>query len=210
MEDVDHLSTSAAAPEGTDILSQLVAKARDGDRDAFEKLMELFQARIFRMIYYRTGSRMDAEDMTQEIFLQAYRKLAGLREVDRFQSWLFSIAMNRLRDFRRKKMVLSLFGTLEGDDDAKLLEPPLHHDQTALDSLLREEFWNRVKQLTEQFSRWEREIFLLRFLDHLSIKEIAQVLRKSESAVKTHLYRAVKKFKEHQSLAELLERDRHG
>lgn len=191
-------------------MSQLVEKARSGDGRAFEKLIELFQARIFRMIYYRTGSRMDAEDLTQDIFLQAYSKLASLREVERFQSWLFSIAMNRLRDFRRKKMILSLFGSLENDSDGKTWEPRGHNEQTALDALLQEEFWSRVRRLTERFSRWEREVFLLRFLDYLSIKEIAQVLNKSESAVKTHLYRALKKFKAHESLAELLERNEHA
>ena len=59
----------------------------------------------------------------------------------------------------------------------------------------------------DKLSRWEREVFLLRFPDQLGIREIAQILRKSESAVKTHLYRAIEKFRESPELVQLLQRE---
>ncbi|MCP4681327.1 MAG: sigma-70 family RNA polymerase sigma factor [Desulfobacterales bacterium] len=69
---------------------------------------------------------------------------------------------------------------------------------------MREEFWKRIKILLDKLSRREQEVFLLRFTDQLSIKEISRVLKKNESTVKTHLYRAINKFKKESELLQLL------
>jgi RNA polymerase sigma factor (sigma-70 family) len=60
----------------------------------------------------------------------------------------------------------------------------------------RKEFWQQIRQITEVLSKTEREVFMLRFFDQLSIKEIGTTLKKNESTVKTHLYRALDKVKE--------------
>jgi RNA polymerase sigma-70 factor (ECF subfamily) len=64
-----------------------------------------------------------------------------------------------------------------------------------MEVLLRKEFWELLKRLVGALSRWEREVFLLRYLDHMPIKDIAAVLNKSDSTIKTHLYRALTKVK---------------
>jgi RNA polymerase sigma-70 factor (ECF subfamily) len=71
--------------------------------------------------------------------------------------------------------------------------------------LLQWEFWRLVRAFADRLSRWEREVFYLRFFDQLGIREIALVLGRSESAVKTHLYRAIKKFKGDSELVDFLE-----
>ena len=68
-----------------------------------------------------------------------------------------------------------------------------------MDAIVRKEFWQKVETMLTQLSKMEKEVFLLRFLDDLGIKEIADVLHKSESTVKTHLYRALGKFKNDQA-----------
>jgi RNA polymerase sigma-70 factor (ECF subfamily) len=72
---------------------------------------------------------------------------------------------------------------------------------------MREDFWKQVRLLLDKLSRLEREVFLLRFMDHLSIREISQIMEKSESTVKTHLYRALKKFKNDTALIQLLQEE---
>ena len=69
---------------------------------------------------------------------------------------------------------------------------------------MAEDFWKQIQSFLDKLSRMEREVFLLRFMDHLSIKEISQALAKSESTVKTHLYRSVNKFRAENSIHELL------
>lgn len=192
---------SGSAESTTD----LAEKARNGDKAAFERLVELFHEDIYRLVYYRTRSRMDAEDLTQEIFFLVYKNLSRLRDSEKFRPWLFRIAVNRVRDFNRKKRFLSLFGFSAEENERDCYDMEADSSPLALEELLRCEFWQRVKQLSDGLSPMEREVFLLRFVHHLGIKEIAGILEKSESAIKTHLYRALKKFKGDSALHELLE-----
>jgi RNA polymerase sigma-70 factor, ECF subfamily len=185
----------------------LVSKARDGSQVAFEQLMDRYQDGIFRMAYIRTRSWMDAEDLTQDVFLQAFRNIGSLKDNDRFRPWLMSIAVNRVRDFHRRRKVLSLFGfsSSQREDEEPPEETAASNDPGPLSRLLQGEFWRQIERFGDRLSQWEREVFFLRFFDHLGLREIALVLGKSESAVKTHLYRAIKKFRDDPELVDFLD-----
>ncbi len=189
---------------GSEQLSTLVEKAREGDRDAFEKLITLHQDEIFRLVFFRTRSRIDSEDLTQDIFLSAFKYLPQLKDSDRFRPWLYRIALNRVNDFHRKNRFLAYLGITESREEADVADTEPHHDPGALDTMIRKEFWVHVKRLSKRFSSMEKEVFFLRFVDDLNLREIAQTLHKSESAVKTHLYRAIRKFKEDTTLSDFL------
>lgn len=203
VQTTDNRAPDTSAADQSAILAE---RARNGDAIAFERLVNLYQEEVFRMVYYRIRSRMDAEDLTQDVFLQAYRGLGSLKETDRFRPWLFRIALNRVRDYLRHKKFLSFFGfaSLDGDPPEEG-ETDLVHSPGVLDDLMRREFWEKVNALSTLLSPVEREVFFLRFMDDLNLKEISQVLKKSESAVKTHLYRALKKYRDDATLAEMLE-----
>jgi RNA polymerase sigma-70 factor (ECF subfamily) len=196
---------SARKPGTGSQVTSLVKEARAGSRTAFEQLVGLFQADVFRMVFYRTRSAMDAEDLTQEIFMKAFKNLSGLKAVDRFRSWLFSIALNRVRDFNRKKRFRALFGAFDDCNEVAQSYAEIRDHPEALDNLMIQDFWKQIGLLLDKLSRMESEVFLLRFMDHLSIKEISRVLGKSESTVKTHLYRALQKFKREYSILQLLQ-----
>lgn len=195
----------ARAPGTGSQVTSLVKEAKAGSRTAFEQLVDLFQEDIFRMVFYRTRSAMDAEDLAQDIFMQAFKNLSGLKAVDRFRSWLYSIALNRVRDFNRKKRFRSLFYSFNDSHEVAQLNANTKDHHEALDNLMIQDFWKQIGLLLDKLSRMEREVFLLRFMDHLSIKEISRVLGKSESTVKTHLYRALQKFKREYSILQLLQ-----
>ena len=148
---------------------------------------------------------MDAEDLTQEIFLQAFKNLSGLKAAEKFRSWLFSIAINRVIDFHRKRVFRSLFGA--SSDNVEIQEPDqeTRDNPEALKNLMRQDFWRQIGEILNKLSRMEKEVFLLRFFDHLSIKEITHAMGKSESTIKTHLYRALKKFRKDPLAIALLE-----
>ena len=178
-----------------------VEQARTGDRTAFHRLVDRYQPEIFRMIYYRTRSQMDAEDLTQDVFLQAFKHLGRLKSPAVFRSWLYRIAVNKVRDYYRKKQFRSLFGFSSVDDEnfvetEEVAVPPQADSQMA-----RKAFWEQIQKAMQALSKMEREIFMLRFFDQLSIKEMTAALEKNESTVKTHLYRAMRKVKE--SLADM-------
>lgn len=182
----------------------LVKKATAGQSSAFNQLIDHYQDAIMRMVYYRVKTRMDAQDLTQEVFFKAYRNISRLKEPERFRSWLFSIAINRVRDYYRKNKFLKLFGALPEKEDVVSQNKALTYDSKAHENLLKQEFWQQVSKAMDILSAKEREVFLLRFFDQLSLKEISQSLKKSESTIKTHLYRALSKFRKERSLIILL------
>jgi RNA polymerase sigma-70 factor (ECF subfamily) len=197
---------NATGSQASDIrLTELVEQACKGNRLAFDRLIDRFQGDIYRMIYYRIRDRMDAEDLTQDVFIRAYRRISRLRETDRFRSWLFTIAVNRVNDYLRNKRVRSIFKSADEGPDfyPEAGSPP--EQPEALEQVLKEDFWRQVGRIAKKLSKMEREAFMLRFLDGLSISEIARVLNKSESTVKTHLYRALTKFKKEKTLRHFLQ-----
>jgi RNA polymerase sigma-70 factor, ECF subfamily len=190
-------------------LAELVAKAKEGNRSAFSQLIDHFHGDIFRMVFFRIRSQMDAEDVTQDIFLQAYKNIVQLKTVAYFKSWIYRIALNRIRDFYRKKRIRSLVGLFsdsekDGDDYGPDVE---HLDPDPLSSTIQKDFYRQLNDAMGKLSRMEKEVFSLRYLDELGIKEIAQTLSKSESTVKTHLYRALCKIKNAKTLTIGLNRE---
>jgi len=188
-------------------LAELVKQARDGNRLAFDQLIDRYQGDIHRMIYYRIRARMDAEDLTQDVFIRAYRSISRLREPQRFRGWLYTIAVNRVNDYLRKKRVRSIFKSSDENVDIQPDADQLREQPEALEQVLKEDFWRQVGRIAKKLSKMEREVFMLRFLDNLNINEIAQILKKSESTVKTHLYRALAKFKKEKGLRQFLQED---
>jgi len=173
-------------------IAELAKKARDGNRMSFQELVSMFQEDIHRLAYYRTFSQMDAEDITQEVFVQAYRKLKSLNDTRKFRAWLYSIAVNRCNDFLRKRKFLSLL-QLRSTEENVYMKENQGMNSSYEDSIAKKRFWEQVRTLLGNFSAMEREVFTLRFMDHQNIKEISAILDKSESTVKTHLYRALNK-----------------
>jgi RNA polymerase sigma-70 factor (ECF subfamily) len=187
--------------------AQMVVEARAGSRGAFAGLMDRHQTAVFRMVFYRIHSQMDAEDLTQEIFMRAFARLRGLKDPERFRSWLFAIAVNCIRDFQRKQMVRGLFGLRSETESDDPLAGIRDDGPSPQDQVMRQDFWKQVRAFLDKLPRMEREVFLLRFWDHLGLREIAEVLGKSQSTVKTHLYRALSKFKHSPTIALLLQEE---
>ena len=182
----------------------LAQKAVQGDRAAFDKLVDLFWPDIYRMVYFRAKNPMDAEDLAQEVFLRAYASLERLRQPERFRSWLFSIALNLVRDFHRRGRGLRLIKSHDASKEAHQPEPVDQNSESALEGVLRHEFWREIKSFTRELPEKEREVFCLRFLDQLSIKEIAQLLDRAEGSIKSHLFRAVAKLRRRNRLLKLV------
>jgi len=185
-------------------LVSLVNQAREGNRSALAQLADQFHQEIFRMVFYRFRSKVDAEDITQDVFLKAFQKISSVKDAAKFRSWLFSIALNRIRDVQRKNRFRSLFKKEDENIESHPIEKTDSNQPEALEQVMRKDFWRQIGLILKKLPHMEREVFLLRFFDHLSIKEIAGVLKKNESTVKTHLYRALAKFKKEPAMRRLL------
>ncbi|ETR67705.1 MAG: RNA polymerase sigma-70 factor, ECF subfamily, partial [Candidatus Magnetoglobus multicellularis str. Araruama] len=80
-----------------------VQDAQTGNRYALNQLIDYYQTDIFRLVYYRIHNRADAEDLTQDIFVQVIKRIRTLKDQKQFKPWLYRIALNRVRDYFRKK-----------------------------------------------------------------------------------------------------------
>ncbi len=182
--------------EGADLpIVEMVEKAQTGDQTAFHRLVDRFQPEIYRMIFYRTSSQMDAEDLTQDVMLKAYKNIGKLKSPEVFRSWLYRIAVNRVKDYYRKKQFTSLFGFVSMDEEAFHETTEMAVDPEVESGISKKDFWRQISQMLSGLSRMEKEVFVLRFFDQLTIKEMSAALNKNESTIKTHLYRALRKVK---------------
>ena len=191
------IRTEAEKPsEAADVATvDLVEKAQNGDRTAFHRLVDQFQPEIYRMIFYRTRSRMDAEDLTQDVMLKAYQNIGRLKSSEVFRSWLYRIAVNRVKDYYRMKQFRSLFGAASTDEEGFHETAEMAVAPEVEGGLSKKDFWRQIGRMLTRLTALEKEIFLLRFFDQLTIKEMSATLHKSESSIKTHLYRALLKVR---------------
>ena len=149
-----------------------LARAVDGDLSAFEDLVRLYQAEVWRYAYHLTGNRATAEDVTQEAFLRAFRFLSSFRGDAKFSSWLFRIARNCSMDaLRRSRDIPS--------SDAPAVA-------RTSDPSTRAELLAAVRALTDG----HRQPFLLVEIFGLSYQEAADVLRVRVGTVKSRMHRA--------------------
>ena len=95
------------------------------------------------MVFYRIRSRVDAEDITQDVFLKAFQKISSVKEAAKFRGWLFSIALNRIRDFQRKKRFRSLFKKEDENVESHSIQNPDGAQPGALGQVMRKDFGGR-------------------------------------------------------------------
>jgi RNA polymerase sigma-70 factor (ECF subfamily) len=179
-------------------LGRLVRRCVAGDPEAWQELVVSQHRRIYAICYRFTGSGTDAEDLTQEVFLKLYRNLASF-DVERgsFQTWITTLARNLLVDhFRRTRLERatdSLDAGFSGDGDgaraadrmAELTDSHPSPESHAAGMELRA----RIQQALAQLSPELREAVILRDLEDMDYKEIAQVLHIPEGTVKSRISR---------------------
>jgi RNA polymerase sigma-70 factor (ECF subfamily) len=173
-------------------LVQRVANARDAE--AFAELYDRYLDRVYRYIFVRIRSREDAEDLTEQVFLQAWSALPRFRWQGKpLQAWFYTIAQNALMDhYRRARPTTSL------DDESR----PLH---LAADGSNREiAQWLDADQLARAISELspeQHQLIVYRFLDGHDTAQVAKLMEQRESSIRSLQYQALQK------LRRLLERD---
>jgi RNA polymerase sigma-70 factor (ECF subfamily) len=176
-------------------LARLVCQCMAGDQQAWQQLVVSQHRRIYAICYRFTGSAADAEDLTQELFLKLYRNLGSFdTHKGSFQTWIATLARNLLVDhFRRTRQdraTDSLDASLAVGEDAPSLADRLadpRPSQEAHASGL--ELKASIQQALAQLSPELREAVILRDLEDMDYKEIAQVLRIPEGTVKSRISR---------------------
>ena len=186
-----------------ELLARLVRQCIAGDQHAWQQLVTSQHRRIYAICYRFTGSSADAEDLTQDVFLKLYRNLAAFdTQKGSFQTWITTLARNLLVDhFRRTRLDRATDSLNASDPDGPTLadrladpRPSPEHHAAGLELKVR------IQQALAKLSPELREAVVLRDLEDMDYKEIAQVLRIPEGTVKSRISRG------RGELARLLER----
>jgi len=174
-----------------------VARACAGDPDAFRVLVDRYSRKIFRLAYRMTRNEHDAEDVVQETFLRAYRRLKQFESRSSFGTWIFRIAVNAALDLTRKlgryERVEQQMPEPEGGAHPLFQLPAPEPGPDRL--LLSSELKRKVESVLASLSPQVRTAFVLRHYEGMSIEEIGSVLGLKGSATKNSINRAVQKLR---------------
>lgn len=160
---------------------KLVAQARQGDREAFGGLVELFQKRLMRFCVVMVGTAAEAEEICQETFVRAFQEIKNLSDDSQFLNWLFRISKNYFLD--QKKSAFERLRESSAKDFSELVS-----DAADLRSLIA------IREALSQFETKDRLLLVLIDLEGHSYAEAGEIVGISEDAVRTRLFRLRKAF----------------
>jgi RNA polymerase sigma-70 factor (ECF subfamily) len=169
-----------------------IARARDGDSEAFRALVERHGRSIFRVAHRMTGNPQDAEDVVQEAFLRAYRQLGRFEARANFGTWLHRIAVNCAIDLIRARPRRE---SVHEPEDLEAMSADTHAADTPERLMFSAQIQARVLAAMDRLSPMERAAFVLRHFEGLSIDEISRALSLRTNATKHSIFRAVRKMR---------------
>lgn len=177
---------------------ELVAQLRQGSEAAFRLLVERYQDRVYRTAFSLLRSAEEAEDVTQEVFVEVYQTIRSFRGEAALSTWLYQLATSRALQHRRRARAKKRFAyltSLLGFDNQVLHEPPDHaHPQALLEG---EQQLQLLLACIGRLPEQQQVAFTLRHEQELSYAEIAAVLGSSVAAVESLLFRARQTLRRH-------------
>jgi RNA polymerase sigma-70 factor (ECF subfamily) len=173
-------------------VSAVLARARQGDSEAFRTLVERHGRRAFQLAFRMTGNEQDAEDVVQESFIRAYRQLGRFEARAHFGTWLHRIVANCSVDLIRSRRARNSYTSTDALEPAEQPEAEAPDPERLAASA---QIQRNVASAMSALSPLERAAFTLRHYEGRSIAEIGKTLGLGTSATKHSVFRAVKKLR---------------
>ena len=189
------MNVSPARPREIRALTdrELIAQVLAGESAAYGLLVERHQRKIYRVAYAILRDEAEADAVTQDTFVQAYTSLARFEGRSELDTWLTRIAINRSRDFLRRRRLVSIFSSRD-DDGTPLLEAVDGRPGPERE-LLAHELRAAIERAVETLSSQQKVIFCMRHFEDYSLNEIAEILGLRDGTVRAHLFRAIHKVR---------------
>jgi len=174
----------------------LIIALKSGNQDAFKECVETFQEKVLNTCYHFLHDRLDAEDISQEVFLEVHRSIKYFREEAQLSTWVYRIAVNKSLDFLRKRNrkkrfanIISLFSVKGHETDILIKDR-----RTPLSNIEQKERIRILDQAIDRLPENQKIVIVLRRFEGLSNKEIAYIMDTSVSAVDSLFHRAKTKL----------------
>ena len=158
-----------------------VEACQQGEREAFDRLVERYQHDVYRLCYRYVNNHQDANDMAQEVFLKAYRAISKFRGDSAFSTWLYRIAVNTCLNFRSLRRL----------PQEELSEHLADAGTGVADRMEDDERSAQVRQAVSRLPEKQRATLILKIYHDLTHEEVARVLGASVGTVKANLFHAL-------------------
>lgn len=180
-----------------------LARAQKGDLRAFEQLLYMHEDAVYGFVFNKVRNEMDAEEITQDVFMKAYKNINTFRKEAKLRTWLFTIAHNTTASHYRKKELKT----------TPVEDTPMAYGvgSTVDESMNKVSGEERIRFITRAMGNMapqQRELIQLFYLEELSIKEICDITQLSEASVKTGLNRGRNRL--YQLLEDILKEEIHS
>ena len=169
------------------------------DPEVFGKLYDIYVDQIYRFIYFKVGRKEEAEDLTGDVFLKTWQYIneMGSEVIDNLRAFLYQTARNTVIDFYRSRDQKEFVALpQESDEEKSAAVEIVDEKQDLVEKIELASDLEEVKKALQKIREEYREIIILRFIEEMSVKETAEILGKSEGAVRVLLHRAVAALKE--------------
>ena len=171
--------------------TELIQGLKNGDESAFKFLVDTYQDLVFNTAIGIVQNAEDAEDVSQEVFIQVYRSIHGFKGESKLSTWLYRITTTRSLDHLRTRKSKKRFGLLQrlfGESNEPLMElPDFHHPGVDLE---KKENAARLFKAIAQLPENQKTAFTLHKLEDLSYQEVSEVMQTSVSAIESLMHRA--------------------
>ena len=170
----------------------LIAACQQGDPRAFREVFETYRDRIYGLCRHMSGNPEDAEDLTQDVFVSAFRNIASFRAEAAFGTWLYRIAVNRCSaELRKRSPGFRSFEAMEEVEAAPPTPGPNPEDL-----MVHKELSDRVEAAVAALPDNLRMLFVLGTMEGMRYREISEIVGCSEDAVKMRVHRARKRVRD--------------
>ena len=168
-------------------------QSMDDEKRIFSELVENYQKKVFQVAIGMLGNKEEALDITQDVFVKAFRSYKKFRFNASPETWLIRITINRVRDYLRKEKLRRLLFFRPRNISDNHINTMADTTQSPHKILKEKQLQAHVRAFQDGLKGREREVFSLRFGNDYTIKEISELIGVSQSSVKTYLYRALDK-----------------
>ena len=170
----------------------MIASILVGDAQLYHELIRPYERSVYMMALSFVKNEADAEDIAQEAFLKAFRNLSTFRAESKFSTWLISITLNEARGRLRRQTIVRMESLDDPPEEGGTVSPALLRDwrEIPLEAVERQEIRQMLEEAVTSLPTIYRQVFQLRDVEELSVKETAETLGISVPSVKVRLHRA--------------------
>jgi RNA polymerase sigma-70 factor (ECF subfamily) len=174
-----------------DKTTQLIINAQAGDSDSFHQLVALHDSQIMTLAFHLSKNQHDAEDLYQDVFMKAWKNISSFRIESELYTWLYRITVNTFLTHQKKRTKMNI-----QDVDSDSGYDPLDWISYSSDKNKHsEEIISAVQTAVKSLPDKQKTVFILKHMQELKIREIANIMDISEGTIKKYLFRAMEKIR---------------